>query len=309
MRDHNEDAAVLAVVSAASDVDASFWEWHRIADTLEEVGSAIRVISGDWDGFEPEVAHRLHHDAISGGAPTKIQDYQSMLRTLNDEGYQLTTITDRSYPSNLRMIFNRPPFLFVQGSIEACDRRSVAIVGTRNASPEGRDTAAEISAGLTRQGVTIISGMALGIDTEAHLACLDSGGITIAVAGTGIRITYPPANADLRSLIAQKGAVVSQFWPDAPPRPFHFPMRNIVTSGLSVATVVIEAGKTSGARNQARRALEHGKHLFLMRTLVETQEWAAKYSERPRTAAVETADEIIGILDEVLTPPDQLTLT
>jgi DNA processing protein len=116
--------------------------------------------------------------------------------------------------------------------------------------------------------VTVISGLAKGIDTEAHMATLEAGGRTIAVIGTGILDTYPTENSALAERITEDGAIVSQFWPDAPPTRYSFPMRNAVTSGISQATAVIEAGATSGAMMQARIALEQGKGAFLTASLV-----------------------------------------
>lgn len=126
----------------------------------------------------------------------------------------------------------------------------------------------------------MISGLARGIETEAHTATLEASGRTIAVVGTGILRTYPRENAALADRIAQNGAVVSQFWPDAPPTKYSFPMRNAVMSGISQGTAVIEASATSGAKMQARIALEQGKRAFLMASLVTREEWAQRYLGR-----------------------------
>jgi DNA processing protein len=146
---------------------------------------------------------------------------------------------------------------------------------------------------LTDAGVTVLSGMALGIDTAAHEETLRRGGRTIAVLGTGILRTYPKQNAELAERIAATGALVSQFWPSQSPARYTFPRRNVVTSGLAQGTVVVEATSTSGAKMQARLALEHGKQVFLLRELVTTQPWARKYLDR---GAVE-----VGHVDDVLT--------
>jgi DNA processing protein len=140
---------------------------------------------------------------------------------------------------------------------------------------------------LVAEGVTVISGLARGIDTAAHRAALDAGGRTIAVLGTGITRCYPAENEALAEQIAGNGALVSQFWPTRSPGRDTFPRRNVVTSGIGQGTVVIEANSTSGAKMQARLALEHGKKLFLVRSLVTDQIWAQNYLTR---GAIEVAD-------------------
>jgi DNA processing protein len=150
--------------------------------------------------------------------------------------------------------------------------------------------------------------LALGIDAAAHEAALDAGGRTVAVLGTGINRVYPPANRDLAVRILERGAQVSQFWPDAPPTRVTFPMRNVVTSGMALGTVVVEASGTSGARLQARLCLEHGKRLFLLRSLVMHEEWARRYAERPGSTVIDSVDEVVEVVDEFLDPPVQLSL-
>jgi DNA processing protein len=195
-------------------------------------------------------------------------------------GARLLTVLDENYPANLRMIYNLPPFLFVRGELVREDLRSVAVVGTRSPSTEGLRASRRMAGLLAEAGVTVLSGLALGVDTAAHEATLARGGRTIAVLGTGIRRTYPRENAQLAERIAERGALVSQFWPSQHPTRYTFPRRNVVTSGLGQGTVVIEATSTSGAKMQARFALEHGKQLFLVNQLVTTQPWARKYLER-----------------------------
>ena len=149
---------------------------------------------------------------------------------------------------------------------------------------------------LAEKGVTVLSGLARGIDTAAHEACLDAGGRTIAVLGSGIRRIYPPENISLAERIVESGAVVSQFWPDTAPTSYTFPRRNVVTSGMGQGTVVVEASATSGAKMQARLAIEHGKQVFLLKSLVTERGWARKYLDRPRVYEVSDVDDIIRAL-------------
>lgn len=132
-----------------------------------------------------------------------------------------------------------------------------------------------------------ISGLARGVDTQAHEATLAAGGRTIAVIGTGILRTYPPQNTKLAERVAEHGAMVSQLWAGQPATRYTFPRRDVVTSGMGQGTVVIGAGRTSGAKMQARLALGHGKQVFLLRALVRDQAWAREYLER---GAIEVAD-------------------
>ena len=208
-------------------------------------------------------------------------------------GAELVTVLDDGYPANLRLIGNRPPFLFYRGTLAEADARSVAVVGTRSPSADGLARAMEMSAQLAGHRVTVVSGLARGIDTAAHRAALGRGGRTIAVLGTGITGCYPPENRELAEEITRAGALVSQFWPTQKPHRDSFPRRNVVTSGLSQGTVVIEAGHTSGAKMQARLALEHGKQVFLPGELVTGQDWARGYATRPGAIIVGGADEVL----------------
>jgi DNA processing protein len=217
-------------------------------------------------------------------------------------GARLVTVLDQDYPANLRMIPNLPPFLFVRGELTEADTRSVAVVGTRDASADGIRRAGRMSRLLAEQNVTVISGLAKGIDTAAHRAALDAGGRTIAVLGTGITKCYPSQNRELAEEITRAGALVSQFWPTRPPGRDTFPRRNVVTSGLSQGTVVIEASSTSGAKMQARLALEHGKKVFLLESLATSQQWARTYISERGAVEVANVDEVI----RHLAPPDRI---
>lgn len=290
--DRDEQSAVLALVGAAG----SEWPWHRIADAIADVGSAIKIIDGDWSGFEDEDASLLHAMAESAHAKDSLEKYRSLIEEEETSGSRLITVLDSDYPVNLREVYNRPPFLFVRGRLTQADDRAIAVVGTRQATEEGLDQASRLADGLAREGVTVLSGMALGIDTAAHRAAIDAGGRTVAVMGTGIRLRYPKQNAELADHIEQHGALVSQFWPDQPPAGFRFPMRNIVTSGMSLGTVVIEASSTSGAKSQARHALEHGKRVFLIQSLVLRERWAQDYVEKRGAIPIDSVEDILAEL-------------
>jgi DNA processing protein len=299
-RETREQAAVLALVSHARG------EWFLVSQLLEEVGSALRACAREWTGFEtPELLR-----AVSGAVTEdELDRCEELIAQVRSEGAAIVTVLDEDYPANLREVYNRPPFLFVRGGLLPEDERAVAIVGTRRASEAGLEQATRLGRDLADRGVTVLSGLALGIDTAAHEATLVAGGRTVAVMGTGMRTIYPKQNRDLADrIVAAGGALVSQFWPDAPPTRWSFPMRNVVLSGMAVGTVVVEASGKSGARMQARLALDHGKRLFLVKSLVMQEDWARQYAERPGTTVVESVDDVVDELESVLRPVSQLTL-
>ena len=175
---------------------------------------------------------------------------------------KVLTILDKAYPSRLRHIHVPPPILFVRGDVRHLELVSIAIVGTRRATSYGKSVARWLGASLAKEGVLIVSGMARGIDTEAHLGCLDAGGVTVAVLGTGIDVPYPRQNRALMEKIGETGCVVSEFPPSTPGMPQNFPRRNRIISGLSNGVVVVEAPERSGALITAGFALEQGKTVF-----------------------------------------------
>ncbi|TDD27018.1 DNA-processing protein DprA [Actinomadura sp. KC06] len=283
-----EQAAVLALVKASAR------DWHRTANLIAECGSAERIIDGetglvsrDQQDVVDEIRARLE--------PGDVERARQLIDRVTAGGVRLVTVLDVAYPVNLQMIYNRPPFIWVRGHLDPRDLKAVAVVGTRQASKEGRENAAALASGLAEAGVCVVSGLARGIDTAAHTATLDAGGRTVAVICTGILSpTYPTENADLaRRIVSGGGAVVSQFWPEAPPRRTNFPLRNVVMSGLAAGTIVVEASATSGAKMQARIALEHGKRLFLPERLLEDQEWAQRYANRPGVTVVRALDDVL----------------
>lgn len=301
MSTRSEQAAVLALVEKTKG------EWHRTADVIESARSALRIVEGDWTGFEPA---DVTSSALVGGVTEDVlAGYTAMIDDYERRGVRLLTILDEDYPRNLRLVYNRPPFVWVRGGLLPTDDRAIAIVGTRAASPDGLEQARSLAEQLAQRNVTVLSGLALGVDGAAHEGALAAGGRTVAVIGTGINRIYPAQHAELAErIVGSGGALVSQFWPDAPPTRWSFPMRNAVMSGMGVGTVVIEASKTSGAKMQARLALEHGKRLFLVNTLVMREEWAQKYATHPGATVVESVDDVVEVLAALAQPVEQLVL-
>ena len=180
------------------------------------------------------------------------------------EGIRVLTWNDANYPARLREIAQPPPILYLRGEIIEEDAWAVAIVGTRRVSSYGRQVTEEVATFLARNGVTVVSGLARGVDGIAHQAALNAGGRTFAVLGSGVNRIYPPEHRALAKQIAQSGAVISDYAPDTPPEGSNFPPRNRIISGLSMATIVIEAGETSGALITANFALEQGREIFAL---------------------------------------------
>jgi DNA processing protein len=295
--DHDRRRHLLALCAVR---DAN---WHVIAREASKPGGLERLLEMEFaeGSDDARKTRRALRTAFSDLVPYLERADEEIARA-DEVGARLVTVLDDDYPANLRVIWNLPPFLFYRGDLERDDARSVAIVGTRKASEEGIKRARQLARDLAGDGVTVTSGMALGIDAAAHEATLEAGGRTIAVLGTGILRTYPKEHVDLAERIAAAGALVSQFWPSQAPTKYTFPRRNVVTSGMSQGTAVIEASSTSGAKMQARLAHEHGKQVFLLRTLVTDQPWARKYVEQGKAVEVPDTDTIL----RALRSPDQM---
>jgi DNA processing protein len=280
--------------------------WVEYSDLVEELGSAAAALEHEaGSGQEPSGQTTLlpnpNRDTNTNPEHLLIQAKADLDRW-DDQGMRLVTVLDPGYPPNLRAVHDRPPILFIAGRLTAQDANAVAVVGARKATPHGLEQATQIAEHLTETGYTVVSGLAAGIDTAAHTSALARNGRTLAVIGTGLNRSYPPENHALQLKIANHCAVVSQFWPDAPPTKRSFPMRNAVMSGIALATVVVEASETSGARTQARLALAHGRPVFLTDTLVERQPWAQQIAQRPGTHIIRNPAEITDAVGRITAP-------
>jgi len=169
---------------------------------------------------------------------------------------------DPTYPSRLKEIYDYPPVLYVRGNLPAEDEPCLAVVGTRRPTVYGRQVTEEMATDLARSSITIISGLARGIDSVAHRAALDAGGKTVAVFGSGLDIVYPGENAKLAQAIIEQGALVSEHPLGVKPKAENFPLRNRIMSGLSLGVLVVEAGERSGALITAQQAVEQNREVF-----------------------------------------------
>ncbi len=303
-----EQAAVLAACRHASG------PWWKVAQLVEEAGSALALLDQGARAVESvELLHATLTDEARHDTQADLGEFEQLIAATREAGDELVTVLDDGYPTNLRLVYDRPPFLFVRGALPVPGTRALAVVGTRSASAEGLEQARLLAGALASRGVVVVSGLARGIDAAAHEATLEAGGQTVAVMGTGIRRVYPAEHTELAQRIVESGgALVSQFFPDSPPSGFHFPLRNRTMSGLALGTVVVEASHTSGARMQARIALEHGKRVFLLSGLVTRESWAQRLLERPGAIEVASSEAVLELVDSLeeqgSRPAEQLTL-
>lgn len=252
---------------------------HKISTVIDNVGSAVKLVQLSEEDRLLAGPANASHEVIGAVTAEGLGEAMRDVHEWRDRDLDVRTVLDPTYPANLHSIFDRSPLVFVAGSwLEKIDSRSVAVVGTRRPSKLGTKRARRLSKELVEAKFSVISGLAAGIDTAAHTTALRTGGRTIAVMGTGLDHRYPPQNAVLAErILGENGALISQFFPHQPPTRWTFPLRNVVMSGLSLATIVVEASETSGARMQARVALQHGRTVFLLNSLVEKHDWARKY--------------------------------
>jgi DNA processing protein len=222
---------------------------------------------------DPQIAWGAPSDALrEAGLNDKVIENLIELRSSIDldqiweqllaQGITILIQTDEDYPRRLQEIEQPPPVVYLKGKIETGDEWAVAVVGTRRVTAYGRQVAEEIAGTLARNGITVVSGLARGVDSIAHQAALDAGGRTIAVLGCGVDRIYPPENRRLAEQIIEHGSLVSDYAPGTPPEASNFPPRNRLISGLSLAVIVVEAGNTSGALITASFAADQGREVF-----------------------------------------------
>jgi DNA processing protein len=184
------------------------------------------------------------------------------LSLLKEIGGKIITFKDEDYPNRLKDIYDPPALLYVRGELRREDELAIAIVGSRKTSPYGRWITEKIGQDLAHHGITVVSGMARGIDSVAHQGALQGGGRTMAVLGCGVDVIYPSENRNLFYQIIEQGAILSEFPIGSPPEGGHFPRRNRIISGLSMGVVIVQAGSESGSLITASYALEQGREVF-----------------------------------------------
>lgn len=268
---------------------------------LAAFGSAVKV----WEAT-PQALQAV--PGISRGMAQAIRGFPRARALREDQaqvaraGVRVIVWGDLEYPMRLQEIASVPPVLYVRGTLQR-DDAAIAIVGARHATSYGEDLARDLAAELGRRGLTIVSGLARGIDAAAHRGALTAGGRTLAVLGSGLDQIYPPEHKALGEQVAAQGALISEFPLGTPPLRLHFPRRNRIISGLSLGVIVVEAGAGSGALITAHHALEQGREVFAVPGRVH-----ARYSEgcnrliKAGAKLVETWEDVLGELLPQLRP-------
>ncbi len=279
---------------------------NRLRALVSHFGSPTEVLHASprelvhVEGIEKKLASAIAH------YPTSSEAADRQLSLLNKVNGHIITLWDDEYPEYLRRIYDPPPILFARGRLLPADKFSIAVVGTRRPTAYGKLIAERFARELAEQGLTIISGLARGIDTIAHHATLKSGRRTIAVIGSSIDIIYPPENKKLVEMIEanENGAVVSEFFMDTKPDPGNFPRRNRIISGMSLGTLIVETAENGGAMITASTALDQNRELFCIPGNI-TEKYSAGTNRLIRDGhakLVQNVEDILSELESVLRP-------
>ena len=229
----------------------------QLVQKLRTPEAIFRASVTELEGYG--LARSIAQSIASGCAFEDAVDQQNKLAEF---GSKIIPITDPRYPQRLREIYDPPVLLFARGRVELLDTLMIAVVGTRRPSQYGIAATEKLSADLAAAGLTIVSGMARGIDTAAHKSALSVDGATVAVFGCGVDLVYPAENRKLAATLAEKGLVLSEFAMGAPPYPQNFPIRNRVVSGMSIGVLVVEGAQYSGSAITARLAMDQQREVF-----------------------------------------------
>jgi DNA processing protein len=260
----------------------------RLLARFRSPGAVLRASQGALrEVVGPKLAERI-------AQYTDVVDVEGQERLMAEYDATLITLNDTRYPLLLGEIYDPPLALFVRGELKEEDATTVAIVGTRRATPYGIRMAEKLGRELGARGVTVISGMASGIDSAAHRGAIDGGGRTIAVLGNGVDIVYPPQNAELMDAITRNGCVLSQFPMGMKPSKGHFPYRNRIISGMTKGTVVVQAPARSGALITANTAAEQGREVFAV-----PGEVGVRNSEGPH-ALIREGAKLVETVEDIL---------
>jgi DNA protecting protein DprA len=303
-----ERAALLALLEERPQLRGEEYgktSWSTIASEASMLGSAMSL----WERFHPPAlgadSYLLDFADLPDDADLLLKQAVGTVRAWEESAdFDVVTILDARYPVALREIHQMPPMLFFKGDLRT-DDVGVSVVGSRKPSERGRSIARHVAEGLVNRQISVISGLAAGIDGAAHEATLAAGGRPVGVIGTGINNVFPAAHRDLHTRVATAGVLVSQFFPDAPGSRKTFPMRNVTMSGLGRASVIVEAGETSGTRIQARVAVEHGRPVILTDLVVNATQWAKDLRHRPGVYVAGSTADVMGAVEQIVSERDR----
>lgn len=272
---------------------------------LDAFGSPVGVFDAapselrEVSGVGPKLLKSLVHDAAR-------IDVQAEVELCVEHGIEPLTVDEDEYPRMLGEIHDPPSVLYVRGQLRSQDEMSVAIVGTRHASRYGLAQAERLAGGLARAGMTVVSGLARGIDAAAHRGALAAGGRTLAVLASGLLNIYPPEHEDLAAEICAGGALVAENPPRFEPATGSFPQRNRIISGLSLGVVVVEAAERSGALITARHAMEQNREVFAVPGRVDSRVAGGCHQLiRDGAALVESVDDVLDQLGPLIGPAER----
>ena len=256
--------------------------------TLDGALKATERALREVQGIGPVLARAIREQARLGAAAREIETAARL-------GIRILPFWDETYPGMLKPLYDPPLVLYSQGTLAPSDASAVAIVGTRAPTYYGRAQTERLSRLLAARQITVVSGLARGVDTVAHESALKAGGRTVAVIGSGLRNVYPPENAKLADRVTERGALLSEFCLHASPNPKNFPRRNRIISGLSLGVLVVEAGARSGALITADWALEQGREVFAVPGKIDSPQSAGCHALLKQGAAklVETVEDVI----------------
>lgn len=273
-------------------------KFHTLENTLSADFNSLQEV----DGISSNLAKRIR-SGISRFAEAK-SDVNKELEVLAKLNTSLITIWDKEYPALLKKIYDPPLIIYIEGELVESDNFSIAIVGTRLPTNYGKIQAEKFASELAAQNITIVSGMARGIDSAAHTAALKNGGRTIAVIGSGMDVIYPPENKKLFDEIVENGVVISEFKPGTKPDAQNFPRRNRIISGLSLGCIVIETGTNGGAMQTASLALDQDREVFAIpgNLGIRQAEGTNLLIQKGEAKLVNSAEDVLIELDLKLKP-------
>lgn len=298
--DFMEGKEYLAAIAAFPKINTANWQklfgyfpslkeaWHAKTGDLIQAG-LTQDFAADFSGYRSETE------------PGK------ELEKLRKHKVEIITIADEIYPKNLKEIYTPPVVLYLKGKLEERDENAIAIVGSRKATDYGKRATKDIATGLAKSGITIISGLALGLDAEAHLAAVENGARTIAVLANGLDAIYPVSNQGLANRILENGAIISEQPIGMPPLKQNFPARNRIISGLSTGVLVTEAGEHSGTLHTANFALEQNRQIYavpgpIYNPLAQGPNNLLKMGAKAVTCAADILEDL-GIEEELAEKP------
>lgn len=275
----------------------------KIRLLIQHFGTAVEALKA--------TPHEL--SLIPGFGPRLIQSWEVGIRNekwcrnnfelVDRLGVRIVAFTDSRYPKRLLNIADHPILLYVKGELTKQDQKCLAIVGTRAASIYGREMACKLGRELAQAGFTIVSGLARGIDTEAHLGAL-SAGRTIGVLGSGIASLYPEENRELAQAMSEKGAIISEFAMNTPPDRSHFPQRNRIVSGMTLGTILIEAPERSGAMLTVEKAISQGRPVFALPGRADQEFFKGNHGliKSRRAELIDCVEDVIRHFDDMSLP-------